>query len=131
MFINPSFSTIPPYTGQCLHLEEDVIILYDKMNWIIKTYKLKLLKLLKLLKRFLYITIVSSELLLSPVPPRLLRSPCHYSRGISIRWTVDTSIFELLNNCSRLEAMFLPAACDVAVSYFVDCFSVFLRMSVV
>jgi hypothetical protein len=35
----------------------DVIAPYDKINYIIKTYKLRLLKLLKLLKRVLYITI--------------------------------------------------------------------------
>jgi hypothetical protein len=36
-------------------------------------------------------------------------------------------IFELLNNCSKLETMFLPAARDVAVSYFVDflCFPLY------
>jgi hypothetical protein len=41
------------------------------------------------------------------IPPRSLLHLCHYSRGTSIRWTVDTLIIELLNSCSKLEAMFL------------------------
>jgi hypothetical protein len=39
MYINPSFSTIPPYTGQCLHLEVDVITLYNIISIItVRTY---------------------------------------------------------------------------------------------
>jgi hypothetical protein len=81
----------------------DVIALYDKINWNIKTYKWKLLKLLKIIKKII-----------------VYYYCLYYSRGTSIGWAVDISIFELLNNCSELEAMFLPASCDVAVSYFAD-----------
>jgi hypothetical protein len=69
--------------------------------------------------------------LLSCIPPHSLLHPCHFPRGTSLKRTVDTSRFELLNNYSKLEAMFLPAALDVAVSYFVDPLCVFLRMRVV
>jgi hypothetical protein len=61
-----------------------------------------------------------SELLLSCIPPCSLLHPCHYPCGMSIKWTVDTSILELVNKCSELEALFLPAALDVAVSYVVE-----------
>jgi hypothetical protein len=52
MDINPSFPTIPPYTGKCLHLEVRCYCPYNKCNWNIKTYKLKLLQLLQLSKIF-------------------------------------------------------------------------------
>jgi hypothetical protein len=58
----------------------------------LKLKLLKLLKLLKIIEIFLYITIVFWN---------VYQMDC------------DTSIFELLNNCSELEAMFLPAACDL------------------
>jgi hypothetical protein len=64
----------------------------DKINWNIKTYKLKLLILLKGFVVYYYCLL---ELLLSCIPPRSLLHPCHYPRGTSIRWIVDTSIFEL------------------------------------
>jgi hypothetical protein len=102
-----------------------------KLIRLLKLYKLKLLTLLKLLKRFLYIAIVFRKLLLGCIPPHSLPHPGHFPCGTSIKWTVNTSIFELLNNCSRLEAMFLPAALDVTVFYFVDSLCVFLRMRVV
>jgi hypothetical protein len=76
--------------------------------------RVKTAKIIK--KMFPYCEYYShSELLLSFFSPRSLLHPCHYPRGTSIRWTVDTSIFELLNNCSELETLLLPAAWDVAV----------------
>jgi hypothetical protein len=100
-----------------------------KLIGLLKLYKL--LNLLKFWKRFVYITVVLRKLLLNCIPPHSLLHPCHFPRGTSIRWTVDTSIFELLNNSSKLEAIFLPVAMDVAVSYFVDFLRVFLRTRVV
>jgi hypothetical protein len=131
--LTPVFSIVPPYTGQCLHLEVRCYCPFDKINWNTKIYKLKLLKLLKLLKiikkMFVYYYCLL-ELLLSFSPPRSLLHQCHYPRRMSIRWAVETSIFELLNNCSELEALFLTVSCDVAVSYFVDFLCVFLHMRV-
>jgi hypothetical protein len=84
--------------------------------------------MIKIIKEIFEYYYCLSELLLSCIPPRSLLYPCHYPRGTSIKWTLDTSIFELLKNCSELEAMFLPAAWDVVVSYFVDSLCVFPHM---
>jgi hypothetical protein len=70
----------------------------------------ELLKLLKCIKRIFVYYYFLLELLIN-FSPRSFVHQCHYPRGTSIRWTFDTSRFELLNNCSELEA------CDVVVLF--------------
>jgi hypothetical protein len=85
--LTPVFLLFLPTLANVYIWRYDVVALYDKINWNIKTYKLKLLKLLKLL--FLHVHFYT-------------RVITHVER---LRWTVDTSTFELLNNCSELETM--------------------------
>jgi hypothetical protein len=60
-----------------------VIVLYDKINWIIKITA-KIIKIIEII--FFNITIVSRKLLLSCIPPHLLLHPCHFPRGTSVKY---------------------------------------------
>jgi hypothetical protein len=87
------------------------------MNWDIESIQIKTAEIIKRIFVYYYCLL---ELLLS-----LFLHVHFYTRVIThverlIRWTVHTSIFELLNNCFKLEAMCIPAALDVAMSYFLD-----------
>jgi hypothetical protein len=50
MYINLSFSTIPPYTYQCLHLEVRCYLPL-RWNWIIKIIQVKTAKIIKIIEK--------------------------------------------------------------------------------